>query len=266
MPSPASFVLRCLLVLLLGLAGGPAVAQCLPIAALPGKAIPAAYRLAEVPGQGSVRIGFLGHASFLIETAAGVNAVTDYNDRFRPPVPVTVATMNNAHETHFTEFPDAAIPYVLRGWNPAGGMAVHDVEVKDLRVRNVPTNVRDFGGTRVAGNSIFVFETAGLCIAHLGHLHHELTDVHLNELRIIDVLMVPVDGSFTASQETMRTVIRQIKPAVILPMHWFSEGRLAQFLQAMQPDYTVQVRQSPTILLSRPTLPRRTVVVLPGLH
>jgi len=31
------------------------------------------------------------------------------------------------------------------------------------------------GGTRYNGNSIFVFEIADLCIAHLGHLHHTLT-------------------------------------------------------------------------------------------
>jgi len=158
------------------------------------------------------------------------------------------------------------VRHVLRGWDPGGGMAQHDIEVKDLRVRNVPTNVRDFAGTRVAGNSIFVFEAAGLCIAHLGHLHHDLTDLHLKELGMIDVLMVPVDGSFTIAQEVMQRVIGQISPAVIIPMHWFSEQRLARFLDMMRPTYTVEMRPSPTALFSRTTLPRRTVVVLPGGH
>ncbi|MBV9201128.1 MAG: MBL fold metallo-hydrolase [Alphaproteobacteria bacterium] len=37
--------------------------------------------------------------------------------------------------------------------------------------------MREFGGTRYNGNSIFVFDTADLCIAHLSHLHHTLTPI-----------------------------------------------------------------------------------------
>jgi hypothetical protein len=52
---------------------------------------------------------------------------------------------------------------VLRGWDMPGKAARHDLQVGDVRVRNVPTNIRDEdGGTRLYGNSIFVFETAGL--------------------------------------------------------------------------------------------------------
>jgi L-ascorbate metabolism protein UlaG (beta-lactamase superfamily) len=74
------------------------------------------------------------------------------------------------------------------------------VSYLDLHIRNVPTNVREFGGARMNGNSIFVFEVADLCIAHLGHLHHTLTDVHLGELGQIDVLLVPADGSYTMAR------------------------------------------------------------------
>lgn len=258
---------KLLSVLLLALFAWPAWADCLPVAGLPGPRITlAGLRLAQAPVAGGVRISFLGHASFLIETPGGASAVTDYNDLFRPPLTPDVVTMNNAHGTHYTDFPDPAVRYVLRGWDPAGGMAQHDIQVKDLRVRNVPTNVRDVYGTRVAGNSIFVFEAAGLCIAHVGHLHHDLTEVHLKELGLIDILMVPVDGSFTVAQEVMQRVIGQISPAVVIPMHWFSEQRLARFLDMMRPTYAIEMRAAPTALFTRTTLPRRTVVVLPGGH
>ncbi len=244
----------------------PALADCLPVAGLPSLHALASLRLAQAPAAGTVQVSFLGHASFLIETPGGVTAVTDYNDLFRPATAPAIVTMNNAPMTHYTEFPEAGIAHVLRGWDPAGGMARHDIEVKDLRVRNVPTNVRDFSGTRVAGNSIFVFEAAGLCIAHLGHLHHDLTDLHLKELGLIDVLMVPVDGSFTISQEVMVRVIGQIRPAVVIPMHWFSEERLGRFLDLMRNTHTVELSRTPTAVFSRGTLPRRTVLVLPGGH
>jgi len=84
-----------------------------------------------------------------------------------------VVTMNHAHETHWTAFPDPAIPHVLRGWGEYGVGADHHLDLGGLVVRNVPTDIRSGGGVEANGNSIFVFEAEGLCIAHLGHLHHE---------------------------------------------------------------------------------------------
>src|SRR5438132_1233539 len=111
-----------------------------------------------------------------------------------------------------------------------GGGASHHLDYREVRIRNVPTNVREFGGTRYNGNSIFVFEVADLCIAHLGHLHHTLTPTHLTELGTIDVVLVPVDGTYTLNQEEMIEVLRQIGPKIVVPMHIFSQASLEKFL------------------------------------
>jgi L-ascorbate metabolism protein UlaG (beta-lactamase superfamily) len=162
-------------------------------------------------GKDEVGITFVGHATFLIESPGGIRVATDYNDYVRPTVTPDVATMNKAHATHFTHRPDPAIRHVLRGWNPAGGPASHDIEVGDVRIRNVVTNIRDWGGgTERDGNSIFVFQTADLCIAHLGHLHHTLTPEHLKQIGRIDVVLVPVDGSYTLDTEGMIEVLRAL--------------------------------------------------------
>jgi L-ascorbate metabolism protein UlaG (beta-lactamase superfamily) len=240
-----------------------AFAQCFPVAERTPEVQPAAYQAAAVPA-GSVRLTFIGHSSFLIETPAGASAVTDYNGWLGGAEPPDIATMNNAHSTHYTDTPDPKIEHVLRGWDPDGGVARHDLTYLDLHVRNVPTNVREAGGARMNGNSIFVFETAGLCIAHLGHLHHLLTDVHLAELGQIDVLLAPVDGSFTMAQELMVEVIGQIHPALVIPMHYFSPYTLARFLDLMRGNYDVEVSETPTVTLARATLPYRRVLVLPG--
>jgi L-ascorbate metabolism protein UlaG (beta-lactamase superfamily) len=134
----------------------------------------------------------------------------------------------------------------------------------DLHVRNVPTNVREYGGTRYNGNSIFVFEIADLCIAHLGHLHHTLTDVHLGELGYIDVLLVPADGSFTMAQELMVEVIGQIAPTVVIPMHYFSPHTLARFISLIEDSYQPLYSDTPTVTLSSLKLPYHKVLVLPG--
>jgi L-ascorbate metabolism protein UlaG (beta-lactamase superfamily) len=255
--------------LLAGLAGvlawsGAALASCLPIAGDQPRIMPAAFQKAALPAAGEVRLTFLGHSSFLIETPGGATVVTDYNGYVRAPEPPEVVTMNNAHSTHYTDFVEPEIEVVLRGWDPDGGVAQHDVAHRDLRIRNVPTNVRELGGARYNGNSIFVFEVANLCIAHLGHLHHVLTDVHLGELGMIDVLLVPVDGSYTMAQELMVEVIEQIRPSVIIPMHYFGSSTLGRFLGLIDDRYEVVPQGQPTITLSRDDLPYNQVIVLPG--
>lgn len=210
-----------------------------------------------------VEITYAGHSTYVIVTPAGIRIATDFNGYFgSDPVP-DVVTMNNAHRTHYTDLPDAAIPHVLRGWATEGLIVTHDVTVKDLRIWNVPTNVRDLGGTRINGNSIFVFEVDGLCIAHLGHLHHTLTDVHLGELGQIDVVLAPADGGYTIPHELLVEVIGQIGPSLVIPMHYFGTGRLAGLLAMLEAEgYTVEILDSNVTTVSRLTMPHRTVRVL----
>src|SRR6516165_10783507 len=158
-----------------------------PVARNDTRVIPADFRVALNADQ--VRITYIGHSTFLIESPRLVRIATDYNNYVRPPVLPDIITMNHAHSTHYTDSPDLAIKHVLRGWTPDGRPADHDITFQDVRVRNVPTNIRDWsGGTERHGNSIFVFEIAQMCIAHLGHLHHTLTQQQLNEIGVVGVV------------------------------------------------------------------------------
>jgi L-ascorbate metabolism protein UlaG (beta-lactamase superfamily) len=216
--------------------------------------------------KGEVRLTFVGHATFLIESPGGVKVATDYNDYVRPDVTPDIVTMNRAHSTHHSYAPDPNIRAVLRGWNPNGGPARHDLQLGDVRVRNVATNIRDWsGGTERDGNSIFVFEIADLCIAHLGHLHHTLTPEHLKQLGRIDVALVPVDGSYTLDLDGMMEVLGAMSPRVVVPMHFFGPATLDRFLARASERFEVTRSGSPSLVLSRETLPARPrVVVLPG--
>jgi len=216
--------------------------------------------------QDVVGLTFVGHATFLIETPQGVRIATDYSDGTRPPVTPDVATMNKAHSTHFSYHPDPGIKHVLRGWNPAGGPAYHDLAVQDVRIRNVSTNIRSYGGaTEYDGNSIFVFETAQLCIAHLGHLHHTLSPEHLKKLGRIDVLLVPVDGGYTLETFDMMEVLRAINAPLMIPMHFFGSSTLNRFLASARKHFPVEFSDTAVVTLSRATLPKSPkILVLPG--
>jgi L-ascorbate metabolism protein UlaG (beta-lactamase superfamily) len=216
--------------------------------------------------QDEVGLTFVGHATFLIETPQGVRIATDYSDGTRPPVVPDVATMNKAHSTHFSYRPDPGIKHVLKGWNPAGGPVVHDLTVQDVRIRNVSTNIRSYGGaTEYDGNSIFVFETTQLCIAHLGHLHHTLSPEHLKKLGRIDVLLVPVDGGYTLETFDMMEVLRAINAPLMIPMHFFGPSTLNRFLSSAREHFPVEFSDTAAITLARATLPKSPkILVLPG--
>jgi len=213
-----------------------------------------------------VRLTYAGHSTFLIESPQLVRIATDYNDWVKPPILPDIATMNHAHSTHFTNHPEPGIKFVLRGWREDGRPAGHDISYKDVRVRSVSTNIRDWGGgTEKNGNSIFVFEIANMCIAHLGHLHHTLTQQQMNDIGRIDVVMAPVDGNLTLDLDGMVEVLQGLKAQMVIPMHSFSSYTLDRFLARMQKDFAISYNETPSILVSKTTLPAKpTVMVLPG--
>jgi L-ascorbate metabolism protein UlaG (beta-lactamase superfamily) len=215
------------------------------------------------PG-GVVKITYAGHSTYVIETPAGVRIATDYAGIYgSDPLP-RVVTMNKAHRTHYTDFPDLGIEYVLRGWNPEGGPAKHALTVDDVFIRNVSTDIR-FGGMMEAdGNSIFIFEVAGLCIGHLGHLHHHLTDAHYAAIGRLDILMVPVDGGMTQSLQNMHEITDRLHSSIVLPMHRHSTP-LGEFTRMMGEEFDVDFRDSRSLDVSMRSLPSQpTIVVLKG--
>jgi L-ascorbate metabolism protein UlaG (beta-lactamase superfamily) len=214
--------------------------------------------------KGAVRINYIDHSMFLIRSEDDLSIVTDFNGYlgatgFTPDV----VTMNHAHSSHWTEAVEG-IPHVLRGWSDSFGLpAQHHLELGQVLIRNVTSDIRSHGTVEEHGNSIFVFEVANLCIAHLGHLHQELNDQQFAALGRVDVLMVPVDGSYTMNQPTMMRVAQRLRSSVVIPMHWFSEARLNSFLAGMSSQFLIERPGRSEIELSLSTLPGRpTVLVL----
>ncbi|MGE3149456.1 MAG: MBL fold metallo-hydrolase [Pseudorhodoplanes sp.] len=214
-----------------------------------------------------VQVLYVGHSTFLLESPQGVRIATDYNDYVKPSVIPDVITMNHAHSTHYTDFPDPAIRHVLRGWAAAEHPARHDFQLKDVHIRNVPTNIRrwESGGTERHGNSIFIFEIGSLCIAHLGHLHHTLTQQQLDEIGRVDVVLVPVDGSYTLDLDGMIEVLASLKAPLMIPMHYFSAFTLNRFVDRIRQTYEVSFSEKPSVVLSNAGLPASPqLLVLPG--
>lgn len=241
-----------------------AVAQRMPDTLRP-IVIPAALTNAAVPASGEVRITYAGHSTFIIESTAGVRIATDFSGAHgADPLP-RVVTMNKAHSTHYTSTPDPGIEYVLPGWNPNGGPAEHRLVVDDVFIRNVSTDIRAGGMMEADGNSIFIFEVADLCIGHLGHLHHMLTDEDYGAIGRLDIVMVPVDGGLTLSYEGMSEIVKRLRASIVLPMHRrFTPA--SEFLARVSGEFDVRYPGSREIIVSLRTLPARpTIMIMEGL-
>jgi len=212
----------------------------------------------------TVRLSYIAHASFLIQTQGGLNAVTDFTGFVGTTNLIPdVVTMNHAHDTHWTANPDPAIPHVLKGWGSFGEGVEHHLDLDEMLVRNVSTDIRSqFGGEEMRGNSIFIFEVAGLCIGNLGHLHHEPNDAQYAAIGRLDVVMAPVDGGYTLPVSTMTGVLKRLKSSVVIPMHWFTDFGLQNFVSGMVDEFDVKRVDGSSIEVSLATLPKRPTIFL----
>jgi L-ascorbate metabolism protein UlaG (beta-lactamase superfamily) len=243
--------------------------ECFAISNTPPRAVPAAFRQAAA-NTNNVEITYAGHSTYYIDTPGGVRIATDYNGAYRIGRLPDVVTMNRAHSTHYTLFPDPRIPHVLHGWGENGEPAQIAERIGDVFIRNVTTDIRRYFGDDTSGemikdgNSIFIFEVAGLCIGHLGHLHHKLDDSHFAAIGRLDIVMVPIDGTYTMSLDGISDITRRLRASVVLPMHRFMTP-LDEFMRRIGPQFEIDRRSERTLTISRESLPATpTVIILDG--
>src|SRR5258708_329843 len=192
----AVLALLCQLIASAAAEDAPRGSECLAMTNAPPRATPVSLREAAAKTN-EVAITYAGHSTYYIDTPGGVWIATDFNGAYTTGRLPDVVTMNHAHSTHYTLFPDPRIPYVLHGWRGDGAPAEIAQPIGEVYIRNVTTaSRRYFGDGSNAemikdGNSIFIFEVAGLCIGHLGHLHTKLDESQLAAIGRIDILMVP---------------------------------------------------------------------------
>jgi L-ascorbate metabolism protein UlaG (beta-lactamase superfamily) len=242
--------------------------ECLAMASRSPRAIPVALRREAAAGQ--VTIAYRGHSTYTIESPGGVLIATDYSGTYDTGRLPDVVTMNRAHSTHYTLVPDPGIGHVLHGWGVDGQPAKVYERVGDVLIRNVTTDIRRFmfddgtGGMIKDGNSIFVFEVAGLCIGHLGHVHVKLDDSHFAAIGRLDIVMVPIDGSYTMTLDGISEITKRLRASVVLPMHRFMTP-LEEFMQKIGGQFAIDQRSERSLRISRDTLPSTpTVIILKG--
>lgn len=214
----------------------------------------------ETLGQYHVR--WFGHSSFAIRSGTGTRVVADPNFSVTPGIEADAVTVSNDHYTHNNVDAVGGSPRILRGitlqqrWNPVR------TRVKDMVIVNLPSQ-RSFGYGNIA-NSIFVFEMGSLCLAHLGNIGHLLTPKQEKLLRRVDVMMTPIDARNNLGFEDLVKVIEQVKPPIVIPMHYDDPTQAEYFAEFIGNRYPIHRKPESLLVLTRSMLPESTeIFILP---
>ena len=163
-----------------------------------------------------MKIKWLGHAAFLITSDSGIRIITDpyeTSDALKYgeiKESADIVTVSHDHLDHNNVAAVQGSPQVVRG----------TTEVKGIKFKGIPAYHDNAGGSQRGRNTVFCFEVDGVNVCHMGDLGHVLSDKQVNELGKVDVLLIPVGGFFTIDAKAASQVCDQLKPRVIIPMHY----------------------------------------------
>jgi L-ascorbate metabolism protein UlaG (beta-lactamase superfamily) len=196
-----------------------------------------------------VRITWYGHACFRLD-GGGISVVTDpYTPELaglQPvPEPCDVVVMSSAlDEAH--SYPDQVpgTPRVLNALDAIG----HPIEVADGVI--VEAIAASEGADRPddpKANALYRLELDGVAICHMGDVGTSLSEAQLEPLRgRVDVLLALAGAGLTIPLADLDVVIAEIRPRVIIPMHYalpsllYSAGPVEDFLDRRPGDRIVQ--------------------------
>ncbi len=160
-------------------------------------------------------ITYYGHSQFLIESGDGFRLFTDPCDIGYPICGETVdaVTVSHGHHDHNAVGILKGAPRVI---DKAGECAV----APGVTVRAIDSAHDERGGALRGRNLIMRIAMDDLVIAHLGDLGDQMTREQLLSLGRVDLLMIPVGGYYTVDAPGAAAIVRALKPAVVLPMHY----------------------------------------------
>jgi L-ascorbate metabolism protein UlaG (beta-lactamase superfamily) len=206
-------------------------------------------------------IQYFGHNFFQITTAQGTTIVTDPLAPGRYPTPNLtphVVTVGREHPNHNYVQLAQGNPLILRGLAQFGAewnrISTH---VREVAISNVP--VYQNGVSGALKGAAFVFDLGTLCVVHLGDLSHTLTPEQLHQIGRVDVVLIPIDGTYTMGPDTAREVVQQLTPKIAIPMHYRDNLSL---VEAFVRGLTTRRLNSDTLFVSKSLLPPSTEIIV----
>jgi len=165
-----------------------------------------------------MKIKWLGHACFLINSGGGLRVITDPyavggGIDYSPIKEIAdVVVVSHDHGDHNNVSAVQGKPEVVKG----SGTKI----AKGIRFKGVATSHDASQGQQRGTNTVFCFTIDDIKLCHLGDLGHLLSPGQVADIGVVDILFVPVGGFFTIDAPVASQVCDQLKPKIVIPMHF----------------------------------------------
>ncbi len=221
------------------------------------------YVLKPAAASGFIEIKWFGHSFFQITSSGGTRIITDPFGPMGFPMPEVwphVVTVGREHGNHNNVGLAKGNPIILRGMKE-GAQEWNQINTtfRDVLIYNVPVHQRGIPNYDMSmKGSAFVFEMDGLCILHSGDVSEPFNEDQIQLIGHIDILLQTIGGVFTIGPDGAKQVIEQLKPKVVVPMHyWYNMGQLDKFIDG---PYRAHNLNTNSFTISKDTLPAETEI------
>ena len=168
-----------------------------------------------------MKIKWYGHAAFLITSDDGTKIMIDPYEpgafggqlsygEIKDQADIVLTSHDHADHNYTQDLPGT--PQVVKG---SGSKSIKGISMKGISTYHDPSK-----GSERGANTIFTIKINNIQLCHLGDLGHLLSDKELAEIGPVDILLIPVGGLFTIDPKEATGVAEQIKPKVLIPMHF----------------------------------------------
>jgi len=168
-----------------------------------------------------MKIRWLGHSMFLVTTLDGKKIVMDPYEpggfhgalsygALKESADVVLVSHDHADHGYVQGVPGN--PMILRG---AGKFVAAGLEFQGVDTQHDKSR-----GAERGRNTVFLFAVDGVKVCHLGDLGHVLTAEQAAAIGVVDVLLIPVGGTFTIGPDEAARVADQLAAKLIIPMHF----------------------------------------------
>jgi len=168
-----------------------------------------------------MKIKWYGHSAFLITSDQGAKIIIDPYEpgafggqlsygKIKDQVDIVLTSHDHADHNYTKDLPGT--PQIVKGSGPK--------TAKGISMKGISTYHDPSQGSERGANTIFTLKIDNIQLCHLGDLGHLLSDKELAEIGPVDILLIPVGGFFTIDPKEATRVAEQIKPKILIPMHF----------------------------------------------
>lgn len=166
-----------------------------------------------------MKIEYLGHSSFKLTESTGTSVVCDPYDSSvgfeMANVSADAITVSHGHYDHNNIKAIAGDPIILDKECSYDLPGVEIDAIKSFHDRQ--------RGKQRGENLIFKFRMDGIDVCHLGDLGEDCSSELIDLLLPVNVLLIPVGGTYTITAEMAKEYVDRIMPDIVIPMHYKSK-------------------------------------------